>query len=224
MDQNLRNHEEYSKIFNFKFLKNMITGPKYKIARRLGAPIFEKTQTQKYALHLERKGKKRGFSKAKSEYGIQMNEKQKARFTYGLSEKQFSNYVKEALLKKDSNTSQIIFEFLETRLDNVLYRLGFSSTRLGSRQIVSHGHITVNGRKVDTPSKRVVIGDKIEIAPRSINKTIFEDLDQKTKNAVVPSWLKYDPIKKVAEVQGKPQMVKTENMFDLNAVIEFYSR
>lgn len=202
----------------------MITGPKYKIARRLGAPIFEKTQTQKYALHLERKGKKRGFSKAKSEYGIQMNEKQKARFTYGLSEKQFSNYVKEALLKKDSNTSQIIFEFLETRLDNVLYRLGFSSTRLGSRQIVSHGHITVNGRKVDTPSKRVVIGDKIEIAPRSINKTIFEDLDQKTKNAVVPSWLKYDPIKKVAEVQGKPQMVKTENMFDLNAVIEFYSR
>lgn len=202
----------------------MITGPKYKIARRLGAPIFEKTQTQKYALHLERKGKKRGFSKAKSEYGIQMNEKQKARFTYGLSERQFSNYVKEALLKKDSNTSQIIFEFLETRLDNVLYRLGFSSTRLGSRQIVSHGHITVNGRKVDTPSKRVIVGDKIEIAPRSLKKTIFENLDEKTKNVVVPSWLKYDPIKKIAEVQGKPQLVKTENMFDLNAVIEFYSR
>lgn len=202
----------------------MITGPKYKIARRLGAPIFEKTQTQKYALHLERKGKKRGFSKAKSEYGIQMNEKQKARFTYGLSERQFSNYVKEALLKKDSNTSQIIFEFLETRLDNVLYRLGFSSTRLGSRQIVSHGHITVNGRKVDTPSKRVIVGDKIEIASRSLKKTIFENLDEKTKNVVVPSWLKYDPIKKIAEVQGKPQLVKTENMFDLNAVIEFYSR
>ncbi len=202
----------------------MITGPKYKIARRLGAPIFEKTQTQKYALHLERKGKKRGFSKAKSEYGIQMNEKQKARFTYGLSERQFSNYVKEALLKKDSNTSQIIFEFLETRLDNVLYRLGFSSTRLGSRQMVSHGHITVNGRKVDTPSKRVIVGDKIEIASRSLKKTIFENLDEKTKNVVVPSWLKYDPIKKIAEVQGKPQLVKTENMFDLNAVIEFYSR
>ncbi len=202
----------------------MITGPKYKIARRLGAPIFEKTQTQKYALHLERKGKKRGFSKAKSEYGIQMNEKQKARFTYGLSERQFSNYVKEALLKKDSNTSQIIFEFLETRLDNVLYRLGFSGTRLGGRQIVSHGHIMVNGRKVDTPSKRVVIGDKIEISPRSTKKTIFENLDEKTKNVVVPSWLKYDPTKKIAEVQGKPQLVKTENMFDLNAVIEFYSR
>ncbi|MCX6701966.1 MAG: 30S ribosomal protein S4 [Candidatus Zambryskibacteria bacterium] len=202
----------------------MIIGPKYKIARRLGAPIFEKTQTQKYALHLERKGKKRGFSKAKSEYGIQMNEKQKARFTYGLSERQFSNYVKEALLKKTENTSQTIFEFLELRLDNVLYRLGFSPTRLGSRQIVSHGHIMVNGRRVNTPSKRVVIGDKIEITPRSLGKAIFENLDEKTKNITVPSWIKFDSIKKVAEIQGKPQMLKTENMFDLNAVIEFYSR
>ena len=202
----------------------MITGPKYKIARRLGAPIFEKTQTQKYALHLERKGKKRGFSKAKSEYGIQMNEKQKARFTYGLSERQFSNYVKEALLKKTPNTSQTIFEFLELRLDNVLYRLGFSSTRLGSRQIVSHGHIMVNGRKVNTPSKRVEDGDKIEITPRSLKKAIFENLDDKVKNVVIPSWIKFDSIKKVAEIQGKPQMLKTENMFDLNAVIEFYSR
>ena len=202
----------------------MITGPKYKIARRLGAPIFEKTQTQKYALHLERKGKKRGFSKAKSEYGIQMNEKQKARFTYGLSERQFSNYVKEALLKKTPNTSQTIFEFLELRLDNVLYRLGFSSTRLGSRQIVSHGHIMVNGRKVNTPSKRVEDGDKIEITPRSLRKAIFENLYDKIKNVVIPSWIKFDPIKKIAEIQGKPQILKTENMFDLNAVIEFYSR
>lgn len=202
----------------------MIIGPKYKIARRLGAPIFEKTQTQKYALHLERKGKKRGFSKAKSEYGIQMNEKQKARFTYGLSEKQFSNYVKEALLKKTENTSQTIFEFLESRLDNVIYRLGFSSTRLGSRQIVSHGHIMVNGRKVTTPSMRVRVGDKIEISTRSLKKPIFENLNDKIKNVLVPQWIKFDLIKKVAEIQGKPQMLKTENMFDLNAVIEFYSR
>ena len=202
----------------------MIIGPKYKIARRLGAPIFEKTQTQKYALHLERKGKKGGVSKAKSEYGIQLTEKQKARFTYGLAERQFSNYVKEALLKKAPNTSQIIFEFLESRLDNVLYRLGFSPTRLGSRQIVSHGHIMINCRKVNTPSKRVVMGDKIEISTRSLKKVIFENLDEKTKNVVVPSWIKYDVVTKVAEIQGKPQMLKAENMFDLNTVIEFYSR
>ena len=105
-----------------------------------------------------------------------------------------------------------------------MYRLGFSSTRLGSRQIVSHGHIMVNGRKVNTPSKRVEDGDKIEITPRSLKKAIFENLDDKIKNVVIPSWIKFDPIKKVAEIQGKPQMLKTENMFDLNTVIEFYSR
>lgn len=202
----------------------MITGPKYKIARRLGAPIFEKTQTQKYALHLERKGKKRGFSKAKSEYGLQQIEKQKARFIYGLSERQFSNYVKEALLKKSGNTSQTIFEFLETRLDNVIYRLGFSTTRGGARQMVSHGHITVNGRRVNTPGRRMVAGDKIEITGRSIAKPLFADISEKTKNAIVPAWLKFDAVKKIAEVQGMPVLVKTENMFDLNTVIEFYSR
>ena len=202
----------------------MITGPKYKIARRLGAPIFEKTQTQKYALHLERKGKKRGFSKPKSEFGLQLNEKQKARFTYGLSEKQFSNYVKEALSKKTSNASNTIYEFLESRLDNVIYRLGFSPTRGGARQMVSHGHISVNGRRVNTPSRRMIIGDKIEVTMRSVAKPLFADLDEKTRKITPPSWLKFDSIKKVAELQGKPVLTKSENMFDLNAVIEFYSR
>ncbi len=202
----------------------MITGPKYKIARRLGAPIFEKTQTQKYALHLERKGKKRGFSKPKSEFGLQLNEKQKARFIYGLSERQFSNYVKEALLKKTANTPQTIFQFLELRLDNVIYRLGFSPTRSGSRQMVSHGHISVNGKRVNTPFRRVVMGDKIEITPRSLNKPLFADIDTKIKNVTVPSWIKFDSIKKIAEIQGMPTLVKTENMFDLNTVVEFYSR
>ena len=202
----------------------MITGPKYKIARRLGAPIFEKTQTQKYALHLERRGAKRGFSKPKSEYGIQMNEKQKARFTYGLTETQFSNYVKEALSKKGPNASGMIFEFLESRLDNVVYRLGLSPTRLGARQMVSHGHIRVNGRRVNTPARRLIIGDKIEINERSKQKPLFANLDDRMKNTSIPSWIKFDAIKKTAEIQGKPVLVKTENMFDLNTVIEFYSR
>ncbi|MEQ1561319.1 MAG: 30S ribosomal protein S4 [Nitrospira sp.] len=202
----------------------MITGPKYKIARRLGAPIFEKTQTQKYALHLERKGKKKGFSKAKTEYGLQLNEKQKARFIYGLSEKQFSNYVKEALAKKSAKTPETIYQFLETRLDSVIYRLGFSSTRGGARQIVSHGHITVNGKRVNIPSLRVSLGDKIEIAKRSTQKPLFANLDEKIKNVTVPSWIKFDAVKKVAEIQGMPVLVKSENMFDLNTVIEFYSR
>jgi small subunit ribosomal protein S4 len=111
----------------------MITGPKYKIARRVGAPIFEKTQNRKYAERLERKGKGRGFSKPKSEFGLQLNEKQKARFIYGMTERQFSNYVKEALAKKTANTSSLIFQFLESRLDNVVYRLGLASTRRAGR-------------------------------------------------------------------------------------------
>lgn len=202
----------------------MITGPKYKIARRLGSPIFEKTQTQKYALHLERRGKTRGFTKPKSEFGTQLNEKQKARFIYGLGEKQFSNYVKEAIAKKTSHAPELIFEYLESRLDNIVYRLGFATTRSGSRQMISHGHIKVNGRKVDTPSMRLRIGDKLEINDRSKNKPLFANLDEKIKNANIPSWLKLDNTKKEGTVVGKPVLVKTENMFDLNTVIEFYSR
>lgn len=202
----------------------MITGPKFKIARRLGAPIFEKTQTQKYALSLERKGKKKGFSKGKTEFGLQLNEKQKARFIYGMSERQFSNFVKEALLKKSANASQTIFEFLELRLDNVVYRLGLSPTRSGARQMVSHGHIKVNGRKVDTPSMRMKMGDKIEINARSVGKPLFASFDERFKTVTVPSWLKFDSVKKTAEVQGMPVYVKSENMFDLSTVIELYSR
>lgn len=202
----------------------MITGPKYKIARRLGAPIFEKTQTQKYALHLERRGKSRGFTKPKSEFGLQLIEKQKARFIYGMPERQFAAVVKEAIESKATNAPATIYEFLELRLDSVIYRLGFSTTRSGSRQIVSHGHIAVNGRRVDTPSRRLRVGDKITIAERSLKKPLFADLDSKIKNVTVPSWIKFDAVKKAAEIQGMPQYVKTENMFDLNTVVEFYSR
>ena len=202
----------------------MIIGPKYKIARRLGAPIFEKTQTQKYALRLEHKGRKVGFSKPKSEFAIQLNEKQKARFVYGMSEKQFSNYVKEALLKKTPNTSQTIFGFLERRLDNAVYRIGFAGTRLGARQMVSHGHITVNGKRTSIPSRRLMTGDKIEICSGSVSKALFKDLDERIKNTVVPPWIKFDVVRKVAEIQGHPVLIKSEHLFDLNTVIEFYSR
>ncbi len=202
----------------------MITGPKYKIARRLGAPIFEKTQTQKYVLHTERRGKKRGFSKPKSEYGIQMNEKQKARFTYGLSERQFSNYVKAALEKKSTHAVGAIFHSLESRLDNVVYRLGLSKTRLGSRQMVSHGHILVNGRRGTAPSRQLVVGDTVEIRAGSLGRGIFANLEENLKNTTVPSWISFDITKKTAKIVGAPLWVPSDNMFDLNAVVEFYSR
>jgi small subunit ribosomal protein S4 len=202
----------------------MIIGPKYKIARRLGAPVFEKTQTQKYAMRAERRGKSKGFTKPKSEYAIQQTEKQKARFIYGLSEKQFSNYIKEALAKKSSNKPQAIFELLESRLDNVIYRVGLSSTRLGSRQIASHGHMLVNGRRIDIPSMRLKIGDTFEIRKVSQTKPLFTKTAETVKDVTVPAWIKYDASKRVGEIIGVPQYIQTDNMFDLNAVIEFYSR
>ena len=201
----------------------MKIGPKYKIARRLGAPVFEKTQTQKFALNLERKAKK-GFSKMKSEFGLQLNEKQKARMVYVVAEKQFKNYVKAALEKKSSNPAETLFQALETRLDSVAYRAGFAPTRLGGRQMVSHGHLAVNGRRVTNPSIKVRVGDIISINKRSEAKPLYNLLDQRLKDITIPAWIKFDHAKKVAEIIAKPTYVKTENVFDLNTVIEYYSR
>ncbi len=201
----------------------MKIGPKYKIARRLGAPVFEKTQTQKFALSLERKTKK-SFGKMKSEFGLQLNEKQKARMVYVVAEKQFKNYVKAALEKKSTNPSEALFQALEYRLDSVAYRAGFAPTRLGGRQMVSHGHLAVNGRRVTNPSIKVRVGDIISINKRSEGKPLFNALDQRLKDITIPAWIKFDHAKKVAEIIAKPTYVKTENVFDLNTVIEYYSR
>jgi small subunit ribosomal protein S4 len=202
----------------------MKIGPKYKIARRLGAPIFEKTQTQKYVLRSEKKLKNKSFSGGKTEYGNQLNEKQKVRLTYLLSERQFSNYVREVILKKSANATQTIFQFLELRLDSVAFRIGFASTRSGAKQIVSHGHIKVNGKRVNIPSLRLRIGDKIEINERSANKPLFDGFSDRLKAISIPSWIKFDENKRVAEITGLPNYSKAENMFDLNTVLELYSR
>jgi small subunit ribosomal protein S4 len=201
----------------------MKTGPKYKIARRLGAPIFEKTQTQKYALSLARK-EKRGKRKprAKTEFATQLLEKQKARFSYGITEKQFRNYVLKAL----SSTEPInkLFSHLEMRLDNVLYRAGLAKTRAQARQAASHGHTLVNGRKVTIPSMALRIGDKITIRAGISDSPLYVEAGERMKENAVPTWISVDPAKKEAEVKGLPAYVPSENLFDLGAVIEFYNR
>jgi small subunit ribosomal protein S4 len=202
----------------------MIIGAKYKLARRLGAPIFEKTQTQKYAQSEQKKGRKRGGRRKQvTEYGLQHNEKQKARFTYRVSEKQFSNYVKEALSSK-AKSADVLFEKLELRLDNVIYRMGISDSRGHARQIVSHGHMKVNGRKVDIPSYRVKIGDKISIREVSLTKPIFAELAEKVAPKTTPSWIKFDLKKNITEIQGMPKVENEELLFNLGSIVEFYSR
>lgn len=201
----------------------MKIGPRYKIARRLGGGIFEKTQTQKFALRSERKDRA-SRPKARSDFGIQLIEKQKARFTYGIGERQFKNYVKSVLGKKNANISEALIAFLENRLDNVVYRLGFAKTRQASRQMVNHGHININGKRNSIPSYQVRIGDLISIRPRSAGKVLFKDLDERSKGAKVPSWLAYDATKKEAKVQGAPKATPAELGFDISAIFQFYSR
>jgi FKBP-type peptidyl-prolyl cis-trans isomerase len=125
----------------------MIIGPRYKKARYLGASLFKKTQTDKYAARAQRKTKNVGPRGGKSEYGKQMVEKQKARYSYGVSSGQFGNYVKQSLASA-GNSSSLLIQKLESRLDNVAFRSGFALSRSQARQMVSHGHLLVNGKKV----------------------------------------------------------------------------
>jgi len=202
----------------------MKLGPRYKLARRLGSPIFEKTQTQKYALSLARKEKKgkRPSNRNKSEFAIQLLEKQKARFSYGISEKQFRNYVMKAL--KSDDPVQKLFTLLENRLDNVLYRAGFSKTRAQGRQAASHGHALVNGRKATIPSMSLKGGDKVSIRAGVADSPIYMEAEERMKEAITPAWLAVDSVKKEAEIKSLPVYAPSENVFDLGAVIEFYNR
>ncbi len=204
----------------------MIIGPKYKIARRLNAPVFEKTQTQKYALSAAKKTKKgkSGGPRQKTAFGEQMAEKQKARFTYLLTEKTFSNYVKKAVNSKE-NTIPTLYGLLERRMDNVVYRMGLATTRSGARQMVSHGHITVNGKRVTIPSMHISQGDVISVRPGSLKKPLFAGATDRMKAITAPTWIKADPEKVEATILSLPTMAhKTDTIFDLNTVIEFYSR
>ncbi|HEY9480820.1 MAG TPA: 30S ribosomal protein S4 [Candidatus Paceibacterota bacterium] len=200
----------------------MINKPKYKIARRLGASIFEKTSTQKFALRAERKAP--SGSRPKGDFALSMLEKQKVRYTYGVLERQFKKYVKESVAKKGVNTTQALYERLETRLDNVLYRLGWAPTRQAARQMVVHGHIAVDGTRTNSPSFEVGKGDKITVMPSSQKKPLFKDFEEKAKAARIPSWLSYDADKKTASAEGSPKWDQKENLFNLGQVIEFYSR
>lgn len=200
----------------------MKIGPRYKIARRLGAAVFEKTQTQKFALRSERKtqGRKGG---AKSDYGLGMLEKQKARYSYGITSKQFSNYVMKAIEKKGSS-ADLLVTLLESRLDNVALRAGYATTRQAARQLTSHGHLTVNGKIVTIPSYQVRIGDVIGIREGSKKKALFNTLDERLKNIKLPAWLKLNFDKKEVTVDGIPTAAPTELMFNVGSVLEFYSR
>ena len=201
----------------------MQIGPRYKKARYLGAPIFPKTQTQKYAMRAQRKVKTTGRRSAKSEYGRQMLEKQKARYSYGVSSGQFAKYVTQALQESGDNAKNLL-HLLEARLDNVVVRAGFAPSRSAARQMVSHGHIVIAGRKVTIPSYEVSMGDVISVRPGSQQKVIFSKLEEDVKNTKTPPWLSVDAEKKEIKIAGEPTADQSDLLFDVRSVLEFYTR
>lgn len=200
----------------------MISKPKFKICRRLGPGVYDKCQTSKFASSTTKSlaGNKR--PKALTEYGAQLVEKQKTRFSYGISERQLSNYVKKVSNIKGAGTAEKLFESLESRLDNIIYRMGLGSSRRATRQMVSHGHFIVNNHRVTIPSCELKPGDIVKIREGSKNKKLFENLTDRLKDYTAPNWVAFDISKMEGKIIDKPKNIET--FLDLNAVLEFYSR
>lgn len=204
----------------------MKIGPKYKIGKRLGASVFEKCQTQKFVLSETRsknarKGK--GRPRAMSDFGKQLIEKQKVRYMYGVTEKQLVRYVEESMHSKADPTARL-FQGLERRLDNSVYRLGLAHTRRFARQIVSHGHILVNGRRVTIPSFQVSVSDVITVREGSRGKGLFAGLEERMKSYTQPAWFSFDEKKFEGTMTSLPALNASDASLDLKMVFEFYSR
>jgi small subunit ribosomal protein S4 len=207
------------------------TGPREKIERRLGEKLFlkgERSHSPKSAMVKKPyppgiHGRARAGKP--SEYALQLRSKQKVKNIYRLLEKQFKAYIKKSLSMK-KEPYQAILDKLEHRLDNVAFRSGFAQSRDQARQIVNHGHITVNGKKLNIPSYEVLFNDVIGIREGSKSSPYFANLmPQWFKGHEAPNWIEVDKDKTTAKVKGNPILeesgVKTE---DLQAIIEFYSR
>lgn len=189
-------------------------------------PILKKCRTlglDPSILGVNKKSKRNirpNANKKLTEYGIQLREKQKARFVYGVMEKQFYKLYEEAT-RKEGVTGDLLLQYLERRLDNVVYRLGFGTTRRQSRQIVSHGHILINGKRVDIASYRVKQGDVISLKEGSSELSIIkESVGKRT----VPGWLSLEESSLVAKVLENPTRDAVDFEINEAMIIEFYSR
>lgn len=194
------------------------TGPKVKLSRRVGVPIADipkhtsKRQLNPPGVH--------GFrGRRLRDYGVRLNEKQKLRYHYNVLEKQFRGYLAKATRTK-GNTGEVLLRLLEQRLDNVVRRLGFARTIWAARQIVSHGHVLVNGKKVDIASYQVGVNDKITVK-EGVHKLVRENLESKAGHDV-PSWLSFDPSTLTATIVAVPTSDQVPFDVNLNLIIEFY--
>lgn len=197
------------------------TGPKRRLSRREGVALFTKD-----AAYIERKGAvapgQHGGARSRrkvSEFGVQLREKQKAKRTYGILERQFANYYQTAS-KKSGNTGEALMQLLETRLDNVVYRLGFAPSRAASRQLVSHGHIVVDRQKVNIPSFQVKEGSTVAISSKMLDNTqVKKNLANTT---TLPEWL--DRKATMGKVLRVPRRDEAEQGISEQLIVEYYSR
>lgn len=200
------------------------------------SPIVKQSRREGYALHpkaakiMARKsgipGQHSGSRQGKASlYSTQLREKQKVRRLYGLLEKQFANLMKEAS-RREGLAGENLLQLLELRLDNVVYRAGFATSRRQARQLVSHGHFELNGRRVDIPSIRVKADDKIVVRAKSQKSGYFNQLNETIANSVQGplSWLKSDAKKMTIQVTGLPKREEAEVEINEQLIVEYYSR
>ena len=196
------------------------TGPVYKKSRRLGFSVLENGKElakRPYAPGIHGTSRR----KKSSEYGIQLEEKQKLRFMYGLSEKQFARTFERAG-KMSGIHGENLLKLLESRLDNIVYRMGLANTRRGARQLVNHGHITVNGKKVDIPSYRCVPGDVIAVKDSDKNLAIIKSSLEATKNRV--EFVTFDEAKCAGTFVRLPERSELNADINESLIVEYYNR
>ena len=195
------------------------TGPKTKIARKFRDPIYGPDKSYDRRPYAPGQHGSRRRSK-QSEYGVQLMEKQKAKYTYGILERQFRNLFDKAS-RKGGITGEVLLQLIESRLDNVVYRLGIAKTRNQARQLVSHKHITVNGSVVNIPSYLLREGDAVGVRERSKSLEIIED---SLSSRMQYSWLEWDASKKEGKFMNYPQRADIPENINEQAIVELYSK
>ena len=198
------------------------TGPRVRISRRFGVPIFGPTK------YLERRNYAPGVHGPKSrrkstDYGLGLIEKQKLRYYYGLMEKQFRGVYEKAKNKRGV-TGETMLQILETRLDNVAFHLGFGNTRAAARQLVGHGHVTVNGRKVSIPSYALKVNDVISVKNNNVSRQLATKSMESSTSRAVPDWLSLGKDEFKGVVMRIPTRDEIQPIANEQAVVEFYSR
>lgn len=208
------------------------SGPVCKLCRREGEKLFLKGERcyspkcaiEKRAYPPGQHGRMAQWSRSRtSDYGMQLRAKQKARRVYGVLERQFRRYYRQAL-KSRGLTGLRLLQILESRLDNVIYRLGFASSRAQARQMVAHGHFEVNGRRTDVPSMQIKPGDIIQVREGSRKKTLIQDLMAVAEERTIPDWVRRNVNNMSGEILRLPERTEIEASLNEQLIVEYYSR